>query len=154
MIVAARRVLSVASRPLSLSPLSSLLAAVRQRPPSGALVCAACGGGSVRQLFGQTFEVGEIEAVRRGMSGSRSAQWARRNRLIPGIIYGPDDQGRRTIPEKVYVREMDLKRELNKRGGSSLNCRHSGFLGACQCGDKPQSAVDWMRNKLMPDIKS
>ncbi len=43
---------------------------------------------------------------------------------------------------------------VNKRGGSSLNCRHSGFLGACQCGDKPQSAGDWLRSKLMPDIKS
>lgn len=83
--------------------------------------CAACGVGGARHLFGQAFDVGEIEAVRRGMSGSRSAQWARRNKLIPGIIYGPDDQGRRTIPEKIYVREADLKRELNKRGGSFTN---------------------------------
>ena len=74
-----------------------------------------------RTLFGQSFEVGEIQAYRREKSGSRHAQWARQNKMIPGIIYGPDESGKRAPVELVYVREADLRREVNKRSACFTN---------------------------------
>jgi large subunit ribosomal protein L25 len=58
--------------------------------------------------------VGTIEALPRSAVGSRDAQWARQNALIPGIIYGFDSDGREDVV-LVYVREADLRREVNKR---------------------------------------
>lgn len=67
-----------------------------------------------RTLFGQKFEVGEIHAIRREATGSREAQAARRKQLIPGIVYGYDEAGNDTT-ELIYIREADLRREVNKR---------------------------------------
>lgn len=73
-----------------------------------------------RTLFGQKFEVGEIQAYKRTVTGSRNAQWARQNQLIPGIIYGYDADGRDTT-ELVYVKEADLRTQVNKFGRSFMN---------------------------------
>lgn len=73
-----------------------------------------------RGLFGQSFEIGEIQALRRETVGSRHAQWARQHKLIPGIVYGYDEEGRDNV-DLVYVREQDLRREVNRRGLSFNN---------------------------------
>ena len=96
------------------------------RPPAAAAAAAAAvvgpaGGAPSRGLFGQSFEVGEIEAVPRDKSGSRHAQWARQNKLIPGIVYGPELSGKRATEQLIYVRESDLRREVNKRGATFTN---------------------------------
>jgi large subunit ribosomal protein L25 len=67
-----------------------------------------------RGLFGQTFEVGQITAIRRDGVGSFKAQAARQKGLIPGIVYGYDEEGNDKV-ELVYVREADLRKEVNKR---------------------------------------
>lgn len=91
-----------------------------------------------RGLFGQSFEVGEITAFRRDQAGSRHAQWARQNQLIPGIVYGPGPDGRRATEEKIYVRESDLRREVNKRGPCFTNtlfdmCVHASLVMNHSC---------------------
>lgn len=73
-----------------------------------------------RGIFGQSFEVGEIQAVRRNEVGSKNAQWARQHQLIPGIVYGYDEEGRDAV-DLVYVKEQDLRREVNRRGRSFSN---------------------------------
>lgn len=73
-----------------------------------------------RGIFGQSFEIGEIQAVRRNEVGSRHAQWARQHQLIPGIVYGYDEEGRDSV-DLVYVKEQDLRREVNRRGRSFSN---------------------------------
>ena len=62
-------------------------------------------------------QVGHIEALERTDTGSRNAQWARANRLIPGIIHGVDADGRDDV-ELVYVRDTDLRREVGRPSGS------------------------------------
>jgi hypothetical protein len=83
---------------------------------AGSPAAAAAAAG----LFGQSFGVGAIHAIPRAASGSRSAQWARMHGLIPGIVYGYDAQGRDAV-DLVYVREADLRREVNKRGPTFMN---------------------------------
>jgi ribosomal protein L25 (general stress protein Ctc) len=73
-----------------------------------------------RGLFGQNFDVGSIQAIRRDVVGSRFAQRARQHKLIPGIVYGFDSEGRDEV-DLVYVRELDLRREVTKRGVSFNN---------------------------------
>ena len=65
-------------------------------------------------------QVGHIEALERTATGSRSAQWARRHTLIPGIIHGIDENGRDDV-ELVYVRDADLRREVGRRGQTFSN---------------------------------
>ena len=94
------------------------------RPRGGGAASAAaplCGshyGG--RSLFGQSFEVGEIRSFPREATGSRDAQWARANKLIPGIVYGYNDGGGDKA-DLVYVNDADLRKEVTKRGQSFYN---------------------------------
>lgn len=80
----------------------------------GVLTAASPVGCSRRGFFGQSFEVGEIHATRREATGSKRAQAARREHLIPGIIYGYDGAGADSI-EVINVAESDLRREVNRR---------------------------------------
>ena len=85
-----------------------------------------------RCIFGQSLEIAEIQAVRRVEVGSRHAQWARQHKMIPGIVYGYDDEGRDEV-DLVYVKEQDLRREVNKRGQSFSNtlfnmCVHAALV--------------------------
>jgi ribosomal protein L25 (general stress protein Ctc) len=83
-------------------------------PLPSAAPLGACGERAPRRtFFGQKFTVGEIVAVRREATGSRNAQAARQQRLIPGIIYGYDEDGNDKI-DLVYVHEADLRREVNR----------------------------------------
>ena len=34
---------------------------------------------------------------------------------------------------------------VNKKGGSSLKCRHGGLLGTCVCTDKTPTVSDWFK---------
>lgn len=67
-----------------------------------------------------SLQVPKIRAIKRSTVGSRNAQWARMHQLIPGIVYGFDAEGRDTV-ELVYVKESDLRKEVNKRGRSFTN---------------------------------
>jgi large subunit ribosomal protein L25 len=69
----------------------------------------------------------ELHAVRRELDGSRHSQYARERGLIPGLIYsaasskggGVGAGGARAI--KVYVKEADLRAEVNRLKTSFLN---------------------------------
>ena len=65
-------------------------------------------------------QVGVIEALPRDVTGSRSAQWARAHKLIPGIIHGVGADGVDDV-ELVYVRDADLRREVGRRGQAFSN---------------------------------
>lgn len=95
-------------------------AATTGLPSTAAAAPAVVSRVLARTFFGQKFEVGRIEATRREATGSRLAQWARQNQLIPGVIYGRDERGRDEV-ELVYVREGDLRTVVNRRGGTFMN---------------------------------
>jgi ribosomal protein L25 (general stress protein Ctc) len=62
----------------------------------------------------------ELQGVRRELDGSRHAQYARRHGLIPGLVYSAaSSKGGGTL--KVYVKEADLRREVNRAKASFLN---------------------------------
>lgn len=65
-------------------------------------------------------QIGVMHAIKREAKGSRNAQWARFNGLIPGIVYGFDGKGSGEV-KPVYVREADLRREISKRRQTFLN---------------------------------
>jgi ribosomal protein L25 (general stress protein Ctc) len=109
---------------------------------AGALQCGAGASSCIsatalaaprRQLFGQTFDVGEIKAIRRDAVGSRNAQAARRDHLIPGIIYGYGEDGSDSV-DLVYIQEADLRKEVNKR----KDCFYNTLFDMCVT-----SAADW-----------
>ncbi len=66
-----------------------------------------------------------MEVVLRSKTGSKSAQWARKNGFVPGIIYGgPGGPGSSGAPAGVvltYSKEEDLRREIAARRISFLN---------------------------------
>jgi large subunit ribosomal protein L25 len=100
----------------SAAPAASIAAssgAVDSLPPSHA-------GAVQTSHFGLRYEVGRIEAVRREAVGKRNAQWTRMNGLIPGLIYGRGERGDE-LPIRMYVKESDLRAEVNKRRESFLN---------------------------------
>ena len=72
--------------------------------------------------FGQVFSVGRLDAVRRDAVGKSSAKWARTNGFIPGLIYG-GSMTRHGAPEtiRIYIKELDLREEANRRGVTFLN---------------------------------
>lgn len=76
-------------------------------------------------------QVGHIEALERTDTGSRSSQWARANKLIPGIIHGVDAEGRDEV-ELVYVRDSDLRREVGRRGQTFSNTLFDMCVTAAQ----------------------
>jgi ribosomal protein L25 (general stress protein Ctc) len=101
--------------------------------PSGAGTKPAAAAGAPRALFGQQFTVGKIHALPRSATGSRSAQWARVHGMIPGIIYGYDAEGRDAV-DLIYVRESDLRREVNVRGPCFMNTLYDMCVpGVCVC---------------------
>ncbi len=67
-----------------------------------------------------TLQVGSIQAIKRDAVGSRDSQWARRNGLIPGIVYGYDSKGHGQV-QTVYVKEASIRKEINKRRSTFLN---------------------------------
>jgi len=65
-------------------------------------------------------QIGEINAFRRDADGSKHAQAMRQQHLIPGIIYGFDEDGKEEV-QLVAVQEKELRREVNKRGDCFYN---------------------------------
>ena len=69
----------------------------------------------------------ELLAVRRELDGKRHAQHARRQGLIPGLVYSAASSKGGSLPGtaggtlKVYVREADLRQEMNRARASFLN---------------------------------
>lgn len=83
-------------------------------------VVFACSEDDDGDTCGMCVQVGTIQAITREQTGSRASQWARQQSLIPGIIYGYDEEGKDTV-DLVYVREADLRTEVNKRGACFTN---------------------------------
>lgn len=75
-----------------------------------------------RSIFGQSFEVGEINATTRSLeeTGSRVSQKAREQHKVPSVLYGYDATGKE---ERVllWLDELELLREQRKRGPSFHN---------------------------------
>jgi hypothetical protein len=77
----------------SAAPLAAAPAAAAAAAPAAAAAAAAPlpastapSATAVAGLFGESFEVPQIHAVRRDTTGKRPAQWARMNGLLPGIV--------------------------------------------------------------------
>ena len=110
-------------------------------------------GGSVRTLFGQAFDVGEIRAFNREAAGSRDSQWARANKLIPGIVYGYSGAGV-DAAQKVYVNDADLRREVVKRGQSFYNTLFDVWVAAAaaEVSNSLRAKVTRLLNQLDPSV--
>jgi large subunit ribosomal protein L25 len=68
----------------------------------------------------------ELHAVRRELDGKRHAQYSRRHGLIPGLVYSAASSKGGFVSGqqgtlKVYVKEADLRREVNRARTSFLN---------------------------------
>lgn len=109
--------------------------------------------------------MGEIHAIRREATGSREAQAARRKQLIPGIVYGYDEAGNDTT-ELIYVREADLRREVNKRKECFYNTLFDIVLDGKRTRVLPRDfqihpfrpraiAINWLRYRVgaYPGVK-
>ena len=115
----ARRVAAtaaVASSSAAVSPAPFSAAAAAAPKPAGAGADAGAGSGAGSGLL---VEVGRLAAARRDTVGKRNAAWTRMNGLVPGLIYGSGGCG--AEPIRVFVKEPDLRAEVNKRRSAFLN---------------------------------
>lgn len=101
---------SLSSAPLAASSSSSPSASAAVQSP------ASAGTGT----YSRSYYVGRLNAVRRDVTGKRSAQWARMNGLIPGLIYGVGEGREREII-RIYMKDSEVRSELNKRLNSFEN---------------------------------
>jgi len=77
--------------------------------------------GATRSLFGQTFDVGAIEAYPRQETGSRRMNRARKAGLVPSVLYGRRADGTDAEPQLLFLEERDVAREIRKRGKTLEN---------------------------------
>jgi large subunit ribosomal protein L25 len=113
---------AVASASAASSPASFSAAAAAAPEPAGASAGVGTGAGvgaGAGAGAGLLFEVGRLAAARRDTVGKRNAAWTRMNGLVPGLIYGSGGCG--AEPIRVFVKEPDLRAEVNKRRSAFLN---------------------------------